>query len=162
MSSLPLANHNFSTPTNHIPGLSRTTFVFKDIQGPKFAVFKFKYCQGWLSSRVVSVLDSSAEGPRVQMAVATLSGNSLRQTVHTHCTSVHQTAKLVAAILRVARVTAGLAESNGSLPQGLTHITCMLTAKNRDQLRNHTLGNRVWATFTFFYCQGPRGTLLFL
>ena len=23
------------------------------------------------------------------------------------------------------------------------------TAKNRDQLRNHTLGNRVWATFTF-------------
>ena len=25
----------------------------------------------------------------------------------------------------------------------------MLTAKNRDQLRNPTLGNRVWATFTF-------------
>ena len=24
-----------------------------------------------------------------------------------------------------------------------------LTAKNRDQLRNPTLGNRVWATFTF-------------
>jgi len=23
------------------------------------------------------------------------------------------------------------------------------TAKNRDQLRNPTLGNRVWATFTF-------------
>jgi len=119
MSSLPLANHNFSTPTNHIPGLSRTTFVFKDIQGPKFAVFKFKYCQGWLGRWVVSTLDSSADGPRVQIAVATLSGNSLRQTVHTHCTSVHQTAKLVAAILRVARVTAGLAESNGSLPQGL-------------------------------------------
>ena len=32
----------------------------------------------------------------------------------------------------------------------MTHITCMLTAKNRDQLRNPTLGNRVWATFTFF------------
>jgi len=30
--------------------------------------------------------------------------------------SVHQTAKLVAALLRVARVTAGLAESYGSLP----------------------------------------------
>ena len=28
-------------------------------------------------------------------------------------------------------------------------ITCRLTAKNRDQLRNPTLGNRVWATFTF-------------
>ena len=33
--------------------------------------------------------------------------------------SVHQAAKLVAALLRVARVTAGLAESTGSLPQGL-------------------------------------------
>jgi len=29
-------------------------------------------------------------------------------------------------------------------------ITCRLTAKNRDQLRNPALGNRVWATFTFF------------
>jgi len=49
----------------------------------------------------------------------TLSGNSLRQTVHTHHASVHQAAKLVAALLRVVRVTAGLAESNGSLPSGL-------------------------------------------
>jgi len=42
-----------------------------------------------------------------------------RQTVHTHCASVHQAAKLVAALLRVAGVTAGLVESNGSLPLGL-------------------------------------------
>ena len=49
----------------------------------------------------------------------TLSGNSLGQTVQTHCASVHQAAKLVAALLRVAGVTAGLAESNGSLPPGL-------------------------------------------
>ena len=35
------------------------------------------------------------------------------------CASVHQAAKLVAALLRVATVTAGLAESNGSLPPGL-------------------------------------------
>ena len=48
-----------------------------------------------------------------------LSGNSLRQTVHTHCASVNLAAKLVAALLMVARVTAGLAESNGSLPPGL-------------------------------------------
>ena len=34
----------------------------------------------------------------VQIAAATLSGNSLRQTVHTHCASVHQAAKLVAAL----------------------------------------------------------------
>ena len=31
----------------------------------------------------------------------------------------------------------------------MTHITCRLTAKNRDQLRNPALGSRVWATFTF-------------
>jgi len=31
----------------------------------------------------------------VQIAVVTLSGNSLRQTVHTHCAPVHQAAKLV-------------------------------------------------------------------
>jgi len=52
---------------------------------------------GWLGSRVVSVLDSGAEGARVQIASAMLSGNSLRQTVHTHRASVHQAAKLVAA-----------------------------------------------------------------
>ena len=77
------------------------------------------YCIGWLGSRVVSVLDSGAEKARVQIAAATLSGNSLRQTVHTHRASVHQAAKLVEALLRVAGVTAGLAESNGSLPRGL-------------------------------------------
>jgi len=31
----------------------------------------------------------------------------------------------------------------------MTHFTCKLTTKNRDQLRNPTLGNRVLATFTF-------------
>ena len=31
----------------------------------------------------------------------------------------------------------------------MTHVTCRLTAKNRDELRNPTLGSRVWATFTF-------------
>jgi len=55
----------------------------------------------------------------VQIAAATLPGNSLRQTVHIHCAYVHQAAKLVAALLRVAWVTAGLAESNVSLPPGL-------------------------------------------
>jgi len=29
----------------------------------------------------------------------------------------------------------------------MTHVTCRLTAKNRDQLRNPTLGSRVRATF---------------
>ena len=30
----------------------------------------------------------------------------------------------------------------------MTHVTFRLTAKNRDQFRNSTLGNRVWATFS--------------
>jgi len=32
----------------------------------------------------------------------------------------------------------------------MTHVTCRLTAKNRDQLQNPTLDNPVRATFTFF------------
>jgi len=55
----------------------------------------------------------------VQIAAAMPLGNSLRQTVHTHCAFVHQAAKLAAALLRAARVIAGLAESNGSLLPGL-------------------------------------------
>ena len=66
---------------------------------------------------------TQAQKARIQIAAATLSGNSLRQTVHTHRACVHQAAKLVATLLttllRVAGVTAGLAESNDSLPPGL-------------------------------------------
>ena len=62
------------------------------------------------------MLDSGAEGPGFKLQpAATLSGNILRQTVHTRRASVHQTAKLVAALLKVA----GVAESNVSLPPGL-------------------------------------------
>ena len=73
---------------------------------------------GWFGSRVVSMLDTGAEGldsNRSRDAV----GNSLRQTVHTRRASVHHAAKLVAALLRIVGVIAGLAESNGSLPPGL-------------------------------------------
>jgi len=51
----------------------------------------------------------------VPIAAVTLSGKSLRQTVHTHraSASVYQAAKLAAALLRVVRVTAGLVRSNG-------------------------------------------------
>jgi len=52
---------------------------------------------------------TQAQKTRVQIAVATLSGNSLRQTVHTCRAFVHQTAKLVATLLKVAGVTASLA-----------------------------------------------------
>ena len=57
---------------------------------------------------------TQAQKGRVQIAAATLSGNSLRQTVYTRHACVHQAAKLVAALLRVAGVTASLAESSGS------------------------------------------------
>jgi len=58
---------------------------------------------GWFGSLVVSMQKG-------------LYSNRSRDT---HRASVHQAAKLVATFLRVARVTAGLAESNGSLPPGL-------------------------------------------
>jgi len=45
---------------------------------------------------------TQAQKARVQIAVATLSGNSLRQTVQTHCASVHRAENLVAALLKVA------------------------------------------------------------
>jgi len=61
------------------------------------------------------VLDSCAVRPGFKSQPR----RTLRQTVHTHRSSVHQAAKLVAVLLRVARVTAGLAKSNGSLPPGL-------------------------------------------
>jgi len=60
------------------------------------------------------MLDSGAKGPGFKSQP-----QHYRQTIHTHRASVHQAAKLVAALLRVARVTAGLAKSNGSLLPGL-------------------------------------------
>ena len=69
------------------------------------------------STPVVNELDSGAEGPgfKSQPRRCQVTLNSLRQTVHTHRASVHQAAKLVAPLLMVTGVTAGLGESNGSL-----------------------------------------------
>jgi len=36
----------------------------------------------------------------------------------------------------------------------MTHVNCRLTGKNQDQLRNPTLGNRVWATFLAAVLEG--------
>ena len=73
----------------------------------------------WLGSRVVSMLDSGAEGPgfksQSQRCRVTVLGKLLTPIVPL----ITQAAKLVAALLRVVGVTAGLAESNGSLPPGL-------------------------------------------
>jgi len=71
--------------------------------------------QGWLGSRVVSMLESGAEGPgfksQSRHCRVTVFGK-LFTVFHTHCTSVNQAAKLIAALLKVTVVTAGLAESN--------------------------------------------------
>jgi len=102
-----------------------------------------------LGSRVVRVLDSGAEGSgfksQPRRCQVTVLGKLFTPIVL--CASVHQAAELVAALFRVVRVTAGLVESNGILPP--IHVTSRLTAKNRDQLQNPTLGSRVWTTFTF-------------
>jgi len=65
---------------------------------------------------VVSVLDSGAVGPGFK-----LQPRRCRLTVigKLFTPIVPQAAKFVAALLRVARVTTVLAESNGSLPLGL-------------------------------------------
>ena len=97
---------------------------------------------GWLGSRVVNVLDSGAEGPGFKSQPRRCRV-SLTQTVHTHRASVHQAAKLAAALLRIPRVTAGLAESNGSLPPGLW-LTPPAGWLPRTGI---SFGNRVWATF---------------
>ena len=72
---------------------------------------------GWLGNRMVSVLDSGAEGPGFKSQPRRC--RSLRQTVHTHRASVHQAAKLIAVLLRISGVTASLVESNSSLAPGL-------------------------------------------
>jgi len=66
--------------------------------------------------------------------VAKLEKLTLRQTVHTHRASIHQAVKLATAFVRVAGLTASLAESNDSLSPGMTNVTCRLIVKNRDQL----------------------------
>jgi len=74
------------------------------------------YTYGWLSSRVVSVLNSGAVRPGFKSQPLRCRVTVLGKLF---TPIVHQVAKLVAARLRVAKVTAGLAESRGSLPPGL-------------------------------------------
>jgi len=69
-------------------------------------VGQINHVQGGSVAEWLACWTQAQEGPG--------SGNSLRQTVHTHCASVHQAAKLVAALLRVVRVTTGLAEINAA------------------------------------------------
>jgi len=102
------------TGNSTAPQASRQSCVVSGVQAS--AGYQSSKCSDLSNFSGSSVAEWLACWTRVQIAVATLSGNSLRQTVYTHCASVHQPAKLVAALLGVAGVTAGLTESNGSLP----------------------------------------------
>jgi len=68
---------------------------------------------------VVSELDSGAEGPGFRSQPRRCRVTVLGKLFTPIVLTVHQAAKLVAALLMIAGVTAGLAESNGSLPPGL-------------------------------------------
>jgi len=73
----------------------------------------------WLGSRVGSVLDSGAEGPAFKLQSLRCRVTVLGKLFAPIVSLFTKAAKLVAALLRVAGVTAGLAESNGSIPPGL-------------------------------------------
>ena len=102
---------------------------------------------GWLGSRVISELDSGAEGPGFKSQ-----SRRCRVTV---------LGKLFTPIVPLfTKQQIGISPLKGCggncRPGGkecqpaagfMTHVTCRLTAKNRDQLRIPTLGNRVWASF---------------
>jgi len=90
---------------------------------------------------VNGVLDSSAEGPGFKSQPRRCRVTVLGKLFTPIVPLFTEQKKIVAALLRVAGVTARF----------MTHVTCRLTAKNRDQLRNPTLGNRLWATFTFTF-----------
>jgi len=87
-----------------------------------------------------------------------LSGNSLRQTAHTHCASVHQAAKLVAALLRVVGVTAGLAAYHRVYDSRHLQADCQELGSSPEP----TLDNRLWATFTFLVMEQERIYFLLL
>ena len=103
------------------------------------------------------MLDSGAEGlgfkSQSRRCRVTVLGKLFTPIVRI-CASVHQAAKLVAALKMVARVTAGLAESNGSHPRyRRVYDSRHLQADYQEPgsaPEPYTLGNRVWATFTFF------------
>jgi len=88
------------------------------------------YCHRWcfylasasrkytcVCSQVVTMLDSGAIMPGFKSQLRRCRVTVLGKLFTPIVASVHQAAKLVTALLRVARVTVGQAESNGSLPR---------------------------------------------
>jgi len=77
------------------------------------------YMQVWPGSRVVSVLDSGAEGPGFKSQPRRCRVTALGKLFTPIVPTFIKQQKLAAVLLRVAGVTSGLAESNGSLSPGL-------------------------------------------
>ena len=106
--SAPRSSHRCCHLLNNVENTDRMPDISYTLQ---WASQETSYINGhplaWLSSRVVSVLDSGAEGPgfksQSQRCRVTVSGKLFTPIVP----------------LRVSGVTAGLAECNGSLPPGL-------------------------------------------
>jgi len=129
--------------------------VFRFSQPTWHTISKYNQNQptwhGWLRSRVVSMLDSGAEGPRFKSQLWRCRVTVLGKLFTPILPLFNQAAKLVAALLRVVGVTAGVVESNGSLSPGLWLTSpAGWLQRTGDQLWNATLCNRVWATFTFY------------
>jgi len=78
---------------------------------------------GWLSSRVVSVVDSGTEGPGFKSQPRRCRVTVLGKLFTPIVPLFTKQQNLVAALIRVARVTAGLKDSNGSLPPGYFYLT---------------------------------------
>ena len=89
---------------------------------------------------MVSVQDSGAVGTGFKSQPR----RCLRQTVHTRRVSVHQAAKLVADLLRVVGVTAGLAESNGSLPSSRLPVLSVRPAVTSATLKRAATNFAAW------------------
>ena len=91
---------------------------------------------------------TQAQKARVQITAVTLLGNSLRQTVHIHCLC-STSSKIGSSPLKGC---GGNCRPDGKQWQpSAKFVTSRLTAKNWDQRRNPTLGNRVRATFLLSY-----------
>ena len=80
----------------------------------------------------------------------TLSDNSLRQTVHTHRASVHQAAKLVAALLRVAGLLQALRKVMAAYRRVYDSRYLQADCREPGSAPEPYTRYRVWATFTFF------------
>jgi len=109
-----------------------------------YTILTTVYFCGWLGSRVVSVLDSGAEGPRFKSQPRRCRVTALGKLFTPLCLC-SPSSKIGSSPLKGCGGNCRPGRKYWQPTAGfMTHVTCRLTAENRA-----TLGNRVWATFTF-------------